>query len=61
MQVNEHAGQVRPGKRLPDIDRACDDTRARAETRAERLGAQELRRPAARVPARGLVRYGAGF
>lgn len=61
MQVNEHAGQVRPGKRLPDIDRAFDDTRARPETRADRLGGEELRRPAARVPTHMPPRYGAGF
>jgi len=51
MQVNEHAGQVRQGRRPP----------APSNTRSKRLGAEEPRRQAARVPARKPVRYGAGF
>ena len=61
MQVNEHAGQVRPGKRLPDIDRAFDDTRALPKTREEHSGAEKSRRPATRVLTRRPPRYGAGF
>jgi hypothetical protein len=61
MQVNEHTGQVRQGRRLPDRDRAFEDTRTPPETRSKRLGVDESRRQAARVPARRPVRYGAGF
>jgi hypothetical protein len=61
MQVNEHAEQARQGKRLPDIDRAFDDTRAKPESRAKRLGADESRRPATRPPTRSPAHYGAGF
>ncbi len=53
MQVNEHARQARPGKRLPAI--------ARPKARAERPGAEESRRPVTRVPTRWPPRYGAGF
>jgi len=61
MQVNEHAGQARQGKPLPDIDLALNDTRAKPETRAKRLGTDDSRRMAARLPTRGPARYGAGF
>ncbi len=61
MQVNEHAGQVPPGRRLPDTGRSFDDTRAKPEARTKRTGTAESRRQAARVPARSPVRYGAGF
>jgi hypothetical protein len=61
MQVIEHAGQARQGKRPPDIDRAFDDTRAQPQTRAKRPGTDESRRLAARPPTRSPVRFGAGF
>ena len=61
MQVNEHAGQARQGKRLPDIDRAFDDTRAKAQSRTKRPGADESRRLAAWPPVRRPPSYGAGF
>ena len=53
MQVNEHAGLVRPGKRLP--------VNAMPNSRAERPGVEKSHRPAARVPLRTPPRYGAGF
>lgn len=59
MQVNEHAGQVRQGRRLPD--RAFKDTRSQPEARSKRLGTEEPRQPAQRAPARSRVSYGAGF
>jgi hypothetical protein len=61
MQVNEHAGQVQPGRRLPDTCRPFDDTRAKPEARAKRPATEEPRRQVERVPARWPVRYGAGF
>jgi hypothetical protein len=61
MQVNEHAGQVQHGKRLPDLDRAFEETRMKPETRAKRPGTDESRRPAARPSTRKPVSYGAGF
>jgi hypothetical protein len=61
MQVNEHAGPVPQGRRLPDTGQSFDDTRAKPEMRAKRLSADEPRRQAARVPSPRLVRYGAGF
>jgi len=61
MQVNEHAGQARQGKRLPGIDRAFDDSRAKAQTRAKRPGAEDSRRLATRPLTRRPPSYGAGF
>lgn len=61
MQVNEHAGQVQQGRRLPDTGRSFDDTRVKPEARAKRPGTEESRQPAARVPVRTPARYGAGF
>lgn len=61
MQVNEHAGHARHGKRGPDIDRAFKEARAKPETRVKRPGADESRRMPARPPKRSSPRYGAGF
>jgi len=61
MQVNEHAGQAWHGKRLPDIDRALNDTRTPPETRIKRLSANESRRLTSQPPTRMPPRYGAGF
>jgi hypothetical protein len=61
MQVNEHAGQAQQAKRLPDIDRAFENTLATPETRVERTSADHSRRPSMRPPAPRPGRYGAGF
>ncbi len=62
MQVNESVGQVRKGTRLPDMDRASEDTRATRESRAERRGVEAPRRREAVAETTRLPRqYGAGF
>ena len=61
MQMNEHAGQARPGKRRPDFDREFDDVHAKPDTRVKRPGAAEPRRTTARPPTRSPPHYGAGF
>ncbi len=67
MQVNELVGQVWQGTRLPDIDRAFNDTRETLESRAERRGADESRHIGTQL-SEGIAgttrkprRYGAGF
>jgi hypothetical protein len=68
MQVNEQATQGQKASRLPDMERAFDDARAKLETQ-ERLGAYESRRLATpQVPYDGDAgttimprRYGSGF
>lgn len=61
MQTNEFAGQVHQGPRLPHVEQALTETRVTPENRADRVGADERRHPAARLPARKPRRYGAGF
>ena len=62
MQVNELVGQVRKGTRLPDMDRASDDTRAIRESRAERQVVDAPRRREAVAETKRTPRqYGAGF
>jgi uncharacterized protein (DUF2267 family) len=61
MQTNELVGQVQHGPRLPHVDQALDATRATLENQAERMSAEESRRPSTRPPARKPSRYGAGF
>ncbi len=63
MQLNELTEQVRQGTRLPDMDRAFNDTRTAREARVERRGAAELRRTGPQQPEdmRMPPRFGAGF
>ena len=62
MQVNELVGQVWQGTRLPDIDRAFNDTRAKLEIQPVQRGADESRRAIPKpVTTRTPRRYGAGF
>jgi len=67
MRMNEFVEQVQQGTRLPDMDQAFNDARAKLETRAERRGAAESRRqnPEGREAIASTTRmprrYGAGF
>jgi uncharacterized protein (DUF2267 family) len=50
MHLNEFVGQVQRGARLPSMEQALKATRATLETLAERLGADESRHLAAKLP-----------
>jgi hypothetical protein len=61
MQMNEFAGQGQHGPRRPQVKQAPTVTRETPETRAEELGADESRLPAARRATRKPRHFGAGF
>jgi hypothetical protein len=67
MQVNEQVRQGQKATRLPDMERAFDDARAKPESRAERRAAEESRRTGTKL-SEGVAgttplppRYGSGF
>ena len=50
MQMDEFVGQVQSGARLGSMEQALNATRATLQTLAERLGAEDSRHLAARLP-----------
>jgi len=62
MQVNELVGQLQQGTRLPELDRALDESRRRTVTRLSEGTWQNMdgRKAVARTT-RKPRRYGAGF
>lgn len=61
MQTNDFVGQIEHGSRRPQAEQALTAKRATPEDPTEHWGEDARRRPAARLPARRLRCYGAGF
>lgn len=62
MQVNERVGQLQQGTRLPEVDRAFDESRRRSVTRLSEGTWQDIEgRKAVARTTRKPRRYGAGF
>jgi len=61
MQVNELVGQIKQGTRLPDIDRAFNDTRRTGAKLSKGIGQNPDGREAIAGTTRVPRRYGAGF